>query len=174
MVHLPRDVRPYGPPAFAATLATTPGEDGMSHLSHATPTLLHHHRLDERTRRRVRYAAAALAGLTAVLYVLIATSAVSVIDPAGVADARHDQLAFGTPAAAMYALGAVLLLIPRLDRRILWATGALLQVGVIGMYFAVAPDREPSYEPLGIAIRVVQVLLLGALVVLVADDPAPA
>ncbi len=143
----------------------------MSQISHVTPSFLHRHRLDEGTRRRVRYAAAALAGLTAVLYVLIATSAISVIDAGAVADARHDQMAFATPAAIAYALGAVLLLIPRLDRRIPWALGALLQVGVIAMYFSVAPDREPSFEPWGIAIRVVQVLLLAALVMLVADEP---
>jgi hypothetical protein len=39
------------------------------------------------------------------------------------------------------------------------------------VYFAVAPDREPSFEPWGIVIRVVQVLLLAALVMLVADEP---
>jgi hypothetical protein len=139
--------------------------------THATPTFLHRHRLDAGTRRRIRYAAAALAALTAALYVLIATSTVSVIDPAGVADARHDQFAFATPAAIAYALGAVLLLVPRFDRRILWALGALLQLGVIFMYVSVAPDREPSFEPWGIAIRVVQLLLLTALVVLVADEP---
>jgi hypothetical protein len=38
----------------------------------------------------------------------------------------------------------------------------------------VAPDREPSFELWGIAIRVVQVLLLTALVTLVLDDPDPA
>lgn len=112
-----------------------------------------------------------LAGLTALLYVLIATSAVSVIDAGAVADARHDQMAFATPAAIAYALGALLLLIPRLDRRLLWVLGALLQVGVIAMYFSVAPDREPSFEPWGIAIRVVQMLLLVALVVLASDEP---
>jgi hypothetical protein len=103
--------------------------------------------------------------------VLIATSAVSVIDPAVVEDARRDQLAFATPAALVYALGAVLLLIPMLDRRILWALGALLQVGVIIMYLSVAPDREPSFEPWGIVIRIVQLLLLATLVLLVADEP---
>jgi hypothetical protein len=143
----------------------------MSQLRHATPTFLHHHRFDAWTRRRIQYVAALLAGLTAGLYVLIATSAVSVIDPAVVEDARRDQLAFATPAALAYALGAVLLLIPMLDRRILWALGALLQVGVIIMYLSVAPDREPSFEPWGIVIRIVQLLLLATLVLLVADEP---
>lgn len=143
----------------------------MSQISHATPSLVHRHRFDARTRRRIRYAAAALAGLTAAIYVLIATSAVTVIDPAAVEDARRDQLAFATPAAIAYALGASLLLIPWLDRRILWALGALLQVGVIAMYFSVAPDREPSFEQLGIAIRVIELLLLATLVMLVADEP---
>ena len=143
----------------------------MSQIDHITPSFLHRHRLDASTRRRVRHAAAVLAGLNALLYVLIATSAVSVIDAGAVADARHDQMAFATPAAIAYALGALLLLIPRLDRRLLWVLGALLQVGVIAMYFSVAPDREPSFEPWGIAIRVVQVLLLVALVVLASDEP---
>ena len=143
----------------------------MSHIDHVTPSFLHRQRLDVPTRRRVRYAAAVLAGATAVLYVLIATSAISVIDAGAVADARHDQLAFATPAAIAYALGAILLLIPRVDRRILWVLGALLQVGVITIYFSVAPDREPSFEPWGIAIRLVQVLLLATLVVLAADEP---
>ena len=146
----------------------------MSQISHATPSFLHRHRLDERTRERIRYAAAALAGLTAALYVLIATSAVSVIDPAAVQDARHDQLVFATPAAIAYALVAVLLLIPGLDRRILWALGALLQLGVIAMYLSVAPGREPSFELWGVAIGVVQLLLLAAFVMLVADEPEPA
>ena len=146
----------------------------MSQLSQATPTFLHRHRFNARTRRRIRYAAAVLAGLTVGLYVLIATSAVSVIDATAVEDVRRDQLAFATPAAIAYALGCVLLLIPGLDRRTLWALGGLLQVGVIFMYFSVAPDREPSFEPWGIAIRVVQLLLLAALVMLVADEPEPA
>jgi hypothetical protein len=144
----------------------------MSQVSHATPSFLHRHRLDAATRRRVRYTAAALAGLTAGMYVLIATSVVSVINPAGVADAGHDQLAFGTPAAIVYAFGAALLLIPRLDRRILWVFGAFLQVGVIFMYFSVAPDREPSFEPWGIAIKVAQALLLATLLMLVLDEPS--
>jgi hypothetical protein len=145
----------------------------MSQLIHPTPTFLHRHRLEAPTRRHLRYAAAALAGVTAVLYVLIATSAVHVIDAAAVEDAARDQLAFATPAAIVYALGAVLLLIPRLDRRLLWAAGAVLQVLVIAMYFAVSPDREPTFEMWGIAIRVVQALLLAALVVLTLDEPEP-
>jgi hypothetical protein len=36
---------------------------------------------------------------------------------------------------------------------------------------AVAPDREPSFEPWGITIRVIQVSLLAALVVLATDEP---
>jgi hypothetical protein len=143
----------------------------MSQIGHMTPSFLHRHRLEATTRRRLRYAGAGLAGVTALLYVLIATSTVSVIDASAVADARHDQLAFATPAAIAYALGAVLLLIPRLDRRILWVAGAILQVGVILMYFSLAPDREPSFEPWGIAIRVVEFLLLAALIVLVTDEP---
>jgi hypothetical protein len=145
----------------------------MSQVSHVTPSLLHRHRLGCMTRRRVRYTAAALAGITAVLYGMIATSAISVIDASAVADARHDQMAFATPAAIAYAFGAVLLLMHQFDRRILWLLGALFQVGVIAMYLSVAPGREPSFEPWGIAIKVVQILLLAALVMLVADDPEP-
>jgi hypothetical protein len=42
---------------------------------------------------------------------------------------RDEQLAFATPATIVYALGAVLLLIPWLDRRSYWTLGALLQGG---------------------------------------------
>ena len=143
----------------------------MSQISHLTPSFAHRHRLEAPNRRRIRFAAAGLAAITSLLYVLIATSVVSVIDAGAVENARHDQMAFATPAAIAYAIGAVLLLLPLMDRRILWVAGALLQMGVIIMYFSVAADREPSFEPWGIAIEVVQVLLLAALVALAVDEP---
>jgi hypothetical protein len=72
-----------------------------------------------------------------------------------------DQMAFGLVAASAFALGSIVLL--AVDRRPLWAVGAVGLALVILMYINVAPDRQPHYEVWGILIRVVQVLLLMAL-----------
>lgn len=110
------------------------------------------------TRRTVRYVAALLAGVTAVMYLLIGLCVVAVIEAA-----CADQV-FGTFAAGAYLLGVALLLF--FDNRWLWGLGAALQVMVIFMYFNLAAQRVPAYEVWGILIRIVQVLLLGALVYL--------
>jgi peptidoglycan/LPS O-acetylase OafA/YrhL len=113
-------------------------------------------------RRRVaRLAAATLSSVIAVLYALIASGLVTVLDGP---TAARDQLAFATPAAVVYLVGAVLLL--RFDQRRLWVLGALLQAAVIAQYLNLASEREPPFEPWGIAIRVVQAALLAVLVVL--------
>jgi len=106
-------------------------------------------------RQIVRYLAAALAGATAVMYFLIGFCVVWVIQAA-----CADQI-FGTFAGIAYAFGTILLL--TLDRRALWALGAVLQVFVIFVYFDLAPQRVPAYEVWGILIRVAQVMLLAAL-----------
>jgi peptidoglycan/LPS O-acetylase OafA/YrhL len=110
-------------------------------------------------RRAARLATAALSLLVAVLYALIASGLVTVLDGP---TAARDQLAFATPAAVVYLVGAVLLL--RFDQRRLWILGALLQAAVIAQYLNLASEREPPFEPWGIAIRVAQ----GALFVLLA------
>lgn len=112
-------------------------------------------------RRLARLAAAGLAAVVAVLYALIASGLVTVIEGP---TAGRDQLAFAAPAAAVYLVGAALLL--RRDRRRLWTLGALLQVAVIAQYLNLAAEREPAFEPWGITIRVVQAALFAVLVLL--------
>ena len=120
-------------------------------------------------RRRVaRLVAAGLALIVTLLYALIASGLVTVLERP---TAARDQLAFATPAAAVYLVGAVLLL--RVDQRRLWSLGALLQVAVIAQYLNLACEREPSFEPWGIAIRVVQAALLAVLVLLTIGSVRP-
>jgi hypothetical protein len=112
---------------------------------------------DDSRRRRIRYAAAFLAALTALIYFLIGFRVLIVLD------ANADQI-FGLFAGAAYALGALLLL--TVDRGPLWILGAVLQVFVIYTYFNLASQRTPAFEIWGILLRVAQVLLLLALVYL--------
>lgn len=105
-------------------------------------------------RRMIRYAAAGLAAVTAVLYLLIGLHLITVLD------GNADQT-WGLAPAAAYALGAALLV--GYDRRLVWILGALLQVFVIYTYFNLAAQRSPAYEVWGIAIRVVQFSLLAVL-----------
>lgn len=114
-------------------------------------------------RRHVRRVAAVLAAAVAVIYGLIAAQVVTVIDGSP-GEVAQTQLVFGTSAAVAYLIGVVVLL--RFDRPVLWLIGALLQLAVIAMYLNVASEREPAFEVWGITIRILQVLLLGALVYL--------
>ena len=82
---------------------------------------------------------------------------------------QASMLAFGLPAALAFAVGAALLVLT--DRRVLWVIGAVLQVLVISMYFAVAPTRVPSFEIWGIVVRVAQVTLLAVLAYLAVTRP---
>ncbi len=110
-------------------------------------------------RRAMRYLAATLSAGAAVVYVLIGFEVIKVVD--------HNPpdmpslLPFGLLSGGAFLLGAVLLLL--FDRRILWLLGGLFQVGAIAMYFVVAPQRDPSYEPWGIGLKVVEVGLLVSL-----------
>jgi hypothetical protein len=117
-----------------------------------------------RDRRRVRYAAAAASALTAVLYFGIGAGVLEVVDEAA-ANGR-DMVQFGVSAGAAFVVGTILLL--AFDRRLLWLLGALLQLGVVGMYFAIATQRTPSFEVWGVLIKVLQLALLAGLVYLVA------
>ena len=120
-------------------------------------------------RRPVRYVAAMASAATALLYFGIGIGVLKVVDVAS--PAAPDMFAFGAPAGAAFALGALLLV--AFDRRLLWVLGAILQVGVIVMYVAIADRRTPPFEVWGILIKLFQAAILAALVYLVARPPEP-
>jgi len=109
------------------------------------------------SRQTLRYIAAALCAVTALLYALIGFRVLTVLD--GGADQT-----WGLAPAAAYALGAVLLI--AYDRRLLWIVGAILQVFVIYTYFNLAAQRAPAFEVWGLVIRVIQALILVTLIYL--------
>jgi uncharacterized membrane protein len=118
-------------------------------------------------RRLIRYGAALLAAGAAVVYVLIGFEVIKVIDTKS--PDMVSLLPFGLLSGGAFLLGAILLFL--FDRRILWIAGGLFQVFAIAMYVAVAPQRDPSYEPWGIGLKVAQAILLVALVYLATRRP---
>lgn len=122
------------------------------------------------TRKIVRWSAAGLSGITALLYLLIGLNVVSIgeITP-------EEQTAFALPAAAVFLGGLIVALL--WDKRWLWLVGALGLTLIIVMYFNLASQRVPDYEVWGILIRVVQVPLLVSLLYLgfttPGEKPAP-
>jgi hypothetical protein len=116
-------------------------------------------------RELIAVAAAALAGLTALLYLLIGLNIVSLgeISP-------NEQRAFGFPAATVFTGGAVVAAV--WDERWMWITGASGLALIMTMYFSLASQRNPRFERWGILIRVVQTPLIVALVYLAATNPA--
>jgi hypothetical protein len=112
-------------------------------------------------REVIVWVAVGLSGLTALLYLLIGVSAVSLGEITAT-----EQRAFGLPATAVFVGGAVIASI--WDERWLWIVGAAGLAMIISMYFSLASQRNPRYEVWGILIRVVQVPLLGALIYLAA------
>ncbi len=119
------------------------------------------------TRRTIRYGAAAIAIVMAAIYLLIGFEVLRVVNeqPAGT-----DLFGFGAGAAALFGIGAILLV--GLDRRPLWVVGAILQVLVAALYVAVAPSRQPSFEVWGITLRILQIPLFAALVYLALRHPS--
>ncbi|MEZ4669843.1 MAG: hypothetical protein R3E39_18205 [Anaerolineae bacterium] len=111
---------------------------------------------------RARYFATTMTTLTAVIYFMIGFNIVSVLDT------PSDQI-FGIFAGLAYALGVLLML--ALDRRVVWVSGSIFQVFVIAMYFNLATKRSPDFEFWGIALRVVQMVILVTLVYLTARTP---
>jgi hypothetical protein len=107
----------------------------------------------------IRRLATAGAVVIAGLYVLVGS---------GVVDVVIDQEPGAIPpllvAAALFALLAVLL--ARSTRRGIWVAGAVLQVLVLAGYLAVSADRTPAFEVWGVTLKVLQALLLVALVFL--------
>jgi hypothetical protein len=76
---------------------------------------------------------------------------------------------FGLPASLAFLFGSVVMLVS--DRVLWWALGAIFQVFTIAAYFDVADRRTPAFEFWGIALRIVQMLILAGLVVLIARYP---
>jgi hypothetical protein len=113
------------------------------------------------TRRTIRFVAAGLAATIALIYFLIGVGVLTVVTPV---DGDQSMLVFGASAGTAFLLGAALLF--AFDRRVLWILGAAVQLFVVWGYFAVAPDRAPSFEAWGISLRILQIPLLAALVYL--------
>jgi hypothetical protein len=108
--------------------------------------------------RRLHRAAATLAALNAVIYGLIFAGALSV--------GRADEGELGTLGVAgivYLVLATVLWFVPR---PLVWAAATAMQVMVIAMYVAIAPERDPSFEIWGITLRVLQVAMIVVLVTL--------
>jgi hypothetical protein len=114
----------------------------------------------------LRLAIAGLAAGSAVVYALIGFGVVGVVE-AGPDD--PSLFWFGIPASLAFLFGAVIMLAS--DRVLWWALGAIFQVFTIAAYFDVADRRTPAYEFWGIALRIVQMLILAGLVVLIARYP---
>jgi hypothetical protein len=112
-----------------------------------------------RRRWTLRRAAAALCGVIAAIYVLIGFEVVTVVEET---DEPADMVVFGLGAASIFAVGAVLLV--TVDRRMVWFAGAALQVMIIAMYVSVGAERTPAFEAWGLTLRVMQLVLLAALV----------
>ena len=113
------------------------------------------------SRQTIRYAAAGIAAVMALIYFLIGLEVAQVVveQPAG-----SDLFGFGMGAGALFlATAAIIVLV---DRRVVWAIAAILQVLIAIVYFAVAPTREPSFEVWGITLRVLQLGLFAALIYL--------
>lgn len=115
-------------------------------------------------REYVQWAAIGLAGLSSLFYLLIALNVVSLGEIS-----RAEQRAFGIPAAAVFAGGAIAALL--WDRRWLWIVASIGLALIIMMYFRLASERVPPFETWGILIRVVQFPLLASLIYLAFTTP---
>lgn len=118
--------------------------------------------------RALRWGIAALAAASAVVYGLIGFDVLAVVET-GPYD--PSLFWFGIPAALAFLFGTIIMLAS--DRVLWWALGAIFQVFTIAAYFGVADDRTPAFEFWGIALRVVQGIILVALVVLISRYPQP-
>ena len=115
-------------------------------------------------RARLRQAAAAVTAVIAVIYFLIGTGVVTVVEDASGGQDTETQMAFGLAAGVVFAIGAVVIVY--VERRFLWWLGALGQAFIVYTYFTLAPERVPSFEMWGVMIRALQIVLIGLLVTL--------
>jgi hypothetical protein len=102
--------------------------------------------------------AALLAAGSALLYALIAAGVLSV----GRADGGELGI-LGAAAVVYLVLAAVLWFVPR---PFVWLGATVMQLLVIAMYVAIAPERDPSFEVWGISLRVLQVAMIAVLITL--------
>lgn len=101
----------------------------------------------------LRYTAAGIAAVVAVLYFLIALGTIVVLT---------DQAQSGgaaIPAAAGVAFAVLAVLLALSGRRAVLFTGVALAIFTIVGYFAVAPNRTPQFETWGIVIKALQAFL---------------
>lgn len=110
-------------------------------------------------RSAVRYTAAAVSALVAVIYLLIGLGVISVVT---------DQEAGLVPpllvAGVVFGLLAVVTTVS--SKTLVWIVGAGLQVLVIVGYLAISSERTPAFESWGILLKLLQVSLLIAFVYL--------
>lgn len=112
----------------------------------------------ERRRRITHLVALAGATLTAAAYLIVGLEWIAVD---GIAEVEPGPAVPLVIAGVVFAgLAALLAVRPG---RIVYLAGALLCVAVLAMYVVVAPSRDPSYEPWGLAIKALEAVLLGAL-----------
>jgi hypothetical protein len=112
-------------------------------------------------RPRLQQLAASLAGAIALIYGLLYLEVLTI------AGASDDERGILGMAAMVFVLIGVLVWWRR--SRWLWAVVAGVQVLMGGMYLAIAPERDPSFEVWGITIRVLSLGLLIAVVTLWLD-----
>ncbi len=110
------------------------------------------------SRRMIRYGAAAVAAIMAVIYFLIG---LGVLNVGGSDSDRAFLWVFGALAGGAFLLGALLLV--TVDRRWVWVAGLIFQVFVYWAYVDVSKTRTPPFETWGITLRVIQLPLLLAL-----------
>jgi hypothetical protein len=105
-----------------------------------------------------RVAAAAAAG-SAILYFLIG---LGMIEVGRSTSGENDIFAFGLTVGAVFAVAAVIVLWT--SRRWLLGIVGVIDLMVIIGYFALAGVREPPYDPNGILIKGLQVIMLAAII----------
>ena len=109
---------------------------------------------------------------TALLYFLIGLGVLNI--GTSKEGAGNDLLGFGTVSGVAYLIVATLIYL--IKRKLVWILAAVFDLLVIIVYFAVAGIRQPPYEVWGLLIKVLEVVLLGALAYLIygARKPSPA
>ena len=112
----------------------------------------------------VRLVVAGVAGLVAVLYLLIGFDVITVVQDQAEAGAAPVLIA-----GVLFAALAAALLITA--SRGVFVAGAVLQVVVLVMYLVVAAERVPAFEAWGLAIKTLQAGLLAAFVAMLVRQP---